>query len=170
MVGRTSVEDVKLFSVRKTGDTLPTYVFDVFQIFDISHLSLDKLEDNAVQNKRSTLAFSPNRGKEHIRLALRHLFRNSTPHFLGHQTMPLELFCRPPTHGHLESLQLSDALKVPHGLGCLLQKIDIGVPLRSFCPDSVKDDGVLLQVLRRTVEPMLQVHLRHIVRMSYALL
>lgn len=59
-VGRTSVTDRGPFSVRKTVDVLPTYVFDVFQIFHISHFSLDKLKDDAVQNERSTFTLDTN--------------------------------------------------------------------------------------------------------------
>ena len=34
-------------SARKTSGALATYVFNVFQILDVIHLSLDKLKDDA---------------------------------------------------------------------------------------------------------------------------
>ena len=48
--GRTYIYG-EFFSVRDIGETLRTYVFDVFQIFHVSHLSLDKLKNYTIQNK-----------------------------------------------------------------------------------------------------------------------
>jgi len=47
-------------SVTKTVDALSTYVFDVFQILNVSHFSLDKLKDDAIRNERSSLTLDPN--------------------------------------------------------------------------------------------------------------
>ena len=107
---------------------------------------------------------------ERSRLALGNLLWNSAPHILGHQVVPLELRSRSLTHSRLESLQLSDALKVPHCFNRLFQKIDVRVPL--CCPrsDCLKDDRVFVQVLRRAVEPMLEIHLVHVVWVAGALL
>lgn len=43
------------FSVEKFRDTCQTYVFDVFQILDISDLFSDKVKNDTVENHESTL-------------------------------------------------------------------------------------------------------------------
>ena len=50
------------FLARKVGDALLTHVFDVFQILNVSHLSLDKLKNDTIQGKWSTPALDPDRG------------------------------------------------------------------------------------------------------------
>ena len=80
--------------------------------------------------------------------------------------MSLELGCRSLSRSRLESLQLSGTLEVPCSLNRLFQEVDVGVPLRSLCPDSLIDNMIPLQMLRGAVEPVLEVHLCYIVRMA----
>ena len=168
--GRTYICDgPRTLSVTKTGNGLSTYVFDVLQILGVIHLSLNKLEDDAVQTEQSNFTLNVDR-REHPRLALRLLFRDPTPHVLRDQVVPVELSCRSLTHSYLENPQLSNVLEVPHGLDRLFQEIGVRVLLRSLCPDGLKDDRVLLQMLRRAVEPVLKVHFRHVIRVAHAVL
>jgi hypothetical protein len=54
MVGRTSVVGPRRLSVGHPEVTLHTYVFDVFQILDVGHLSLDKLKNDPVEDRQQT--------------------------------------------------------------------------------------------------------------------
>ena len=129
----------------KSGKVLQTYIFDVLQILDVGHFTLDKLEDDAAGGnvaRRPPESCIINKG--HSRLALCNLFRNLFPHILRHQVVPLKLPCRSLAHRRLECLQLSNTLKVPHGLNRFFQEIDVGVPFRSLRPDGFEDKRVFV--------------------------
>jgi len=60
MAGRTSKMHHKPFSVVKMTDVLLTYMFDIFQIFNVSHLPPDKLKDGTIRNRQSNLTLNSN--------------------------------------------------------------------------------------------------------------
>lgn len=55
MGGHTSVVDRERFSARKMGNMLQTYVFDVFQVFGVGHLSLDQFENDTIKRNDQRL-------------------------------------------------------------------------------------------------------------------
>lgn len=73
--------------------------------------------------------------------------------------MPLPLPWRPFAHGGLESAQLGDKLQVFDGLNGFRQELFIVVLVVGLLEHCFQEDGVLLQVLRRAIEEMLQVQL-----------
>lgn len=71
--------------------------------------------------------------------------------------MPLQFTRESSSHGRLESPQLSDRLQVVDSIDCLGEIISVGVSMDRFLVDGFKKNRILLQMLRRSVEVMLQI-------------
>ena len=70
--------------------------------------------------------------------------------------MPVKFSSWSLAHGGLERPELSNCLQLLDGFNGLLQELRIGIAFRRFIADGLKSNGVFLQMLRWSVEEVLQ--------------
>ena len=108
-------------------------------------------------------------GTHNLRLPFRLLLGHSLPNLLSHQVVPLQLAARSLVHSGLERVQLRYSLELLNRLNRFFQEVDVGITVRSLFADGLEHGRVLLQMLRRPVQEVLEVQTMR-VRVSRALL
>ena len=97
------------------------------------------------------------KGYRHLRLALRLLLGHRFADVLGDEVVPLKLATGALVHGRLERPELRHGLQLLDGLDSLLQELDVGVALCRLLADGLQRRWVLLQVLGRTAQEVLEI-------------
>ena len=92
----------------------------------------------------------------HSLLAFRFLFGQTQPHVFRDQVVPVKFSSWSLAHGGLERPELSNCLQLLDGFNGLLQELRIWIAFCRLVADSFESNRVFLQMLRRSVEEVLQ--------------
>ncbi len=77
--------------------------------------------------------------------------------FPCYKTVPFQLGGWAFAHGILEGSQRGNSIEILNGVDGLIEVVNIRISLGSFLHDSFEQDGILLQMFRRSSQEMAQI-------------